>query len=178
MQPPDMSTPEKIITNAKAVGALLHETGHAGSNWSEMDYGPLLAHQLQASVQQDVGRLLGGAEKELNGIGPLSFGELFGLRSPPLGALKLAKDFAKRLEHHAREAYPPAVAVTLYYAAIAAAECHAGTSISSLPRNDRCRGYAWAAAQAWVPDTLKHLFAEALHAATPARQRPSSTADE
>jgi hypothetical protein len=169
MQPTDMSTLEKIKTNAKAVDALLRETGHPGSNWSDKDYGPLLDHQLKASVQQDIGRLLGGVEKELSGIAPLTFGELFAHRSPPLVALKLAKDFAKRLEQQASKAYPPAVATTLYYAAIAAAKCHAGASISSLPKKDLCKGYGWAASQTWVSASLKRLFAEALQATDPAR---------
>ncbi len=164
-QPMNMLTPETIETNAKAVGALLNETGRARSNWSEKDLGPLLSHQLNADVQQDVGCLLGGVAKVLTGMAPLTFGELFAQPSPPLGALKLVKDFAKRLEQHARDAYPPAVATTLYFAAIAAAECHAGAAISSLSKKDLHKGYAWAAAQSWMPDGLKRLFTEALPAA-------------
>ena len=175
MQPTEMSTPESMKSNAKAVGALLCETGRPSSNWSGTDYGPLLAHQLKASVQQDIGRRFGGVEHELSGIGPMTFGELFERRSPPLAALKLAKDFAKHLERHAREAYPPAVATALYFAAIAAARRHAGASISSLPAKELLNGFEWASSQPWLPDTLRRLFAEALRAPDPPREtRPTS----
>ena len=169
MHPLDLLSPEKIKTNAKAVRALLHETGRAGSVWTENDFGPLLSHQLRTLVQQEISCLLGGVEKELAGLPSLTFGELFDQPAPPLNALKLVKDFAKRLEQHAREAYPPAVATTLYYAAIAAAECHVGASISSLSKKDRHKGYAWAATQPWMPDRLKRLFVEALQTADPPR---------
>ena len=167
MQSTDMPTPETMKTNARAVGALLHETSSAGSTWTEKDFGPLMVHQLKALVQQDVSRLFGGVEKELGNGPPLTFGELFAQPSPPLAALKLVKDFAKHLEQHAREAYPPAVATALYFAAIAAAQCHAGASISSLSPKDLCKGYAWALSQPWMPDQLLSLFTEAQPAANP-----------
>lgn len=158
--PPPQAHPSS--DEARILGGLLNKTTYVRLVWSEDDYGPMLRHQLDARLADDLRVSFPDEADTIAEAGGLTFGELLLHPRPPVGALRLVKTFAKRLNRQAHSAYPEDVATALYFASIAAARLHARVAITSLPRDALHKGWRWAAERAWIPDELKRLFARAL----------------
>ena len=141
---------------------LMDDTSCARRAWTNRDYGPIIEHQLDADLPDDLLRLFPNAVETLAGLDVSTFGELLFHPAPSVPALRLIKEFAKQLGENAWLAYPEDVANILYYAAIAAAECHAQEAITQLPREEVLKGYRWAQARPWIPERLRDLFESAL----------------
>jgi hypothetical protein len=152
----------ELQAEARGMDRIMDQTTRVRQAWKDADYGPIIEHQLDADLFDDLVRLFPNAAETLGGSGVSTFGELLFHPQPAEPALRLVKEFAKQLGENAWLAYPEEVANVLYYAAIAAAECHARTALTGLPREETLKGYRWAWARTWLPARLKELFAEAL----------------
>lgn len=122
---------------------ILQETRSAGNVWTEADFGPILRHQMNAPI--------GDARSD-------SFTQLLNRAQPDAGALRAIKEYAKNLRNDPSSGFPTPVATALYYAAIVAAQCRAGTRISELDDARLREGAAWALTQPWLTDDLRDLF--------------------
>ena len=147
---------------ARSLDGLMDEATLVRQAWANNDYAPMIEHQLDAELVDDLVRIFPNATETLAGIGALTFGDLLSHPAPSVPALRLVKEFAKQLGKNAWLAYPEPVANVLYFAAIAAAECQAQANITELPRPEVLKGYRWARAQVWTPAGLKGLFENAL----------------
>lgn len=153
---------EQLQVKARNMDRLMDQTTRVRQAWQDNDFGPIIEHQLDADLFDDLVRLFPNAAETLGGGSAATFGELFFRPQPAVPALRLVKDFAKQLGENAWLAYPEEVANVLYYAAIAAAECHAQVAITQLPRDEVLKGYRWAQARPWIPERLRDLFEGAL----------------
>ena len=153
---------EQMRTEARRLDGLMDDTTCARQAWTIRDYGPIIDHQLDADLSDDLLRLFPNAAETLAGLGVSTFGELLFHPTPSVPALHLVKEFAKQLGGNAWLAYPEEVANVLYFAAIAAADCHAHAAITKLPREEVLKGYRWASTRVWILARLKDLFEDAL----------------
>jgi hypothetical protein len=92
------------------------------------ELGPILQHQLSATIEFDLGSLDPGSQRLLRAAAACSepggirtFRDLFFHDHPPTQLLQLTKDFAKNHLNHPDSPLPPEIAVILYYASIIAA---------------------------------------------------------
>lgn len=147
---------------ARKMNGFMNETTDMRFAWTEADYLPMLEHQLDARLMDDLVRIYPKAVKILKEHTTSTFGDLIFCPTPSIPVLRKVKDFAKQLYENANLAYPEDVAIFLYYSVIVAAELHARTAISELPRTEVLRGYRWSRDRLWAPPKLKSLFEEAL----------------
>ncbi len=150
--------------------------------WTPGELPDLLRHQLSAPLAGDlpvaaprgVGAASGGTGRdEVTSGGTVagfaarlgradpSFADLLTAPAPPLGLLRLVKEFGKRCDADPDRPLPPEVASVLYFAAIAAAYVRHGARITALGDDALRAGVDWALAQPWLDGRLRPLFAEA-----------------
>lgn len=153
---------QKLKAEARKLNGLMIETTHESVTWTDQDYGPMIEHQMNAPLANDLAQLIPDAGDTLAETPIRTLKELFSHPHPPASILRLVKEFAKQLRRNARFAYPEHVATVLYYASIAAAESRSHTAITNLPRQEIRKGYAWSRDQSWIPPELRRLFEEAL----------------
>ncbi len=158
----DTGEANRLRTEARKMNGLMNKTTCVRLAWSDNDYAPMLEHQLDADLRDDLAQIFPNAAGPLAGIEAATFGDLLFHPQPSTPALRLVKEFAKRLNENAWLAYPEDVATVLYYAAIVAAELRAHTAITDLPREEVLKGYRWSRDLAWIPAKLRQLFDEAL----------------
>jgi hypothetical protein len=75
--------------------------------------------------------------------------------------IETIKDFAKRLHGRSAQGPDPAVAVTIYYSAIAAALVFHDRKITTRSHEHLVRSFAMLIEKPWMTPDLKRLFAEA-----------------
>ncbi len=136
--------------------------------WRSNELGAVLRHQLHAPVGFD----LGGLEAaEVQGLRPVgeggdllinSFADLFHHPHPPLGLLRLVKQFAKANRAHPDSPLPVEVAALLYLLSIAVARLRCGERISSLDDDALREGLKWASEQCWLDNPTRSLITEAM----------------
>ncbi|MEM7624956.1 MAG: hypothetical protein AAF333_04955 [Planctomycetota bacterium] len=146
------ATPPTVLADLFALGRRDTEVG-----WSDDDLGAILTHQLaQPAEDPSPGDPAGTARTYL---------VLFTEPLPPVGLLRAAKDrFKINPAAHDPADLPRDVCIALYYAALAAARHHAGTTISQLDDKAFRIGLNWALELPWVHPALRELFTEALPA--------------
>jgi hypothetical protein len=91
-----------------------------------------------------------------------TFADLLHHRRPPLGLLRLAKDFAKQHHDNSRSPIPPDVSLLMYYGSIVAAMIRWNQRITRLSDDDLRAGLNWVIRQPWVEGQLLSLFQEGL----------------
>lgn len=152
---------EPLEIRAQTLQGLMARASKDCSAWNEQDFGPILTHQLNAPLKEDLSLVFLNIQDTLQKVSDLTFGKLLQHPHPPESALTLVKDFAKHLHREGEASYPAKIATVLYYASIAAA-ARAGIKITSLPTDKIREGCQWALNQTWLTPELKQLFATAL----------------
>lgn len=150
--------------DAVAISRLM-EIGPVGPpSWSPEDLASILKHQLDSPLIFD----LHGIEPTDENLsvaladGPRlsTFGELFAHPKPPLGLLKLAKEFGNASDKGGDSPLPREVATVLYFAAIVVAKIRLGATISSLGVDALNDGIEWNLRQNWIDERLVWIFRE------------------
>lgn len=129
-------------------------------HWRSEELGELLQHQLRAPLLFDLAGVqsIGNITIPKDQSAPGSFEDLFSHPNPPIGLLRLTKEFAKTSDQGADSPLPPEIASVLYCAAIVAARVRCGQSISRLSAGELARCIEWALGQSWVGSPLRELF--------------------
>jgi hypothetical protein len=162
--PGDRYQPDDSRRLLEGLLALAEGGGEAG--WGADDLASMWQHQLAAPLALDLGELsadAGAAAIDL--CAPLainSLADLLAQASPPLELLRMLKDFArsKRTDGHAL--FPSAVAVCLYYTAIALALVRLDCRLSRMEDSALRAGLEWMKQQAWLDGATRDLVAAAV----------------
>jgi len=94
--------------------------------------------------------------------GNATFGELFLHAKPPIGLLKLAKDFFKRTaKRHSKDSAEHQVAYVCYLLSVIAARLRHGKQISTLGDSELLPGLDWALQHAWVEKPMRKVLMDA-----------------
>ena len=91
-----------------------------------------------------------------------TFGDLLRHPHPPLGVLKLMKEFAKVNRDNPESSLPTEIATVIYFTAIVLALTRCGQRITGLDDDALRRGVEWVVAQPWVDESTRSLFRDAL----------------
>jgi len=139
--------------------------------WQWADVGAMFQHQLSAPLDFDLsGEVAHGATtvaalKELptaRHAGIKTFGTLFLHNEPPVGLLKLSKDFFKRTaKAHPKDSPEHQVAYLCYLLSVIVARLRQGKRITNLKDSEFLSGIAWALKQNWAGKTIHKVFSEA-----------------
>jgi hypothetical protein len=132
--------------------------------WSDQELADVLKHQLAAPVVFELSRLehtdaadlqqiLDTAQPPIN-----SFADLLSHPAPPLELLRLTKNFAKAATLDQESPVPNPVAMTLYYAAIAAALVRHRQRLSTMDDAVLSDGLRWVLSQSWVDGQVRMLL--------------------
>jgi hypothetical protein len=155
--------------------------------WNSDDLAAILRHQMTTSLQVDlagVGSAAGRLREEAAAGGLLlkSFGDLLQHPHPPLGLLKMMKDFAKACRISPASVLPREISSVVYFASIMAAMTRRSRRITKLTDSDLRKALRWALMQPWLDDISRTVFLEGqrLLAGTPpaGRQEESSSNQE
>ncbi|HUI06909.1 MAG TPA: protein kinase [Verrucomicrobiae bacterium] len=137
-------------------------------DWHPQELGSILRHQLDSPLAFDLGNFAPESKGMLEAIAPSAnfpvntFGDLLRHPHPPLGALKIMKEFAKANRDNPEGTFPTEVAAAVYYAAIAVALTRCGQRITSLDDDALRQGMEWVIAQPWVDEATRSLLRDAL----------------
>ncbi|MFI5379733.1 MAG: hypothetical protein ACHRHE_10580 [Tepidisphaerales bacterium] len=82
---------------------------------------------------------------------------------PPVDLLWAIKDFAKDRKENPASEIAPEVALTIYYASIAAALTRCGERITSLTDDELGTGLNWVIKQSWLDDRMHNLIARGMN---------------
>ena len=144
--------------------------------WTARDLAAILAHQLAAPLETDLGRreAISPGRRDAPDVWPAirTFGELFDHPSPPVELLERTKRFAKTARSQPDGPLPDEVATVLYLAAIATARRKCGRSISQLDEAALRHALEWALAQPWLAASLRELFVWACQTLADSQQDP------
>jgi hypothetical protein len=139
--------------------------------WSEEELGPILRHQLSASVKFDLETLEEEASSKLEsllvggGAGIRSFNDLFHHPHPPIELLVMTKNFTKACRSNPQGPLPKEIAMVLYLASIVIAMIRCHQRITELSEHELENSLVWAIDQSWIDEDLKSIFKEGLNSA-------------
>ena len=133
--------------------------------WNPDELAAILRHQMTTSLQVDLAGVGGAAgrlkaEAEAGGLVLKSFGDLLEHPQPPLGLLKMMKDFAKACRISPASALPREISSIIYFASIMAAMTRRSRRITKLTDSDLRQAVRWALAQPWLDDITRKVFLE------------------
>jgi len=141
------------------------------SGWELADAASLFHHQMNAALDFELsGVVLQGATtvaalKELpaaTSLGISNFRQLFLHSTPPVGALKLAKDFFKRLVGlHPKNSAEYQIAYMGYVICVTVARLRHDKRITNLSDANLLKGLDWALGQAWVDASMRKMLNQA-----------------
>ena len=141
------------------------------STWRLEDLEAMFRHQMSAPLDFDLSAeaFLGSATMEaLNELpevdksGTATFGRLFLHPKPPIGLLKLSKDFFKRTAKlHPKDSAEHQVAYLCYLLSVIAARLRHGKRITTLGDSELLTGLDWALKQAWVEKPILKVLVDA-----------------
>ncbi|MFH0982416.1 MAG: hypothetical protein V2A79_12875 [Planctomycetota bacterium] len=162
--------PDKSIhdTSPRRLADLLQMSEGDDVIWRPEELGGILRHQLSVPIEFDLGALRRGAARKLRtgadaqGLLLRSFGDLFRHPNPPIGLLKMTKQFAKANRNQPDSPLPREISTILYYASIAAALVRCRKRIAELDDAALREGFAWGCQQPWIDDATRALFEEGL----------------
>lgn len=159
----DGAAPERLA-------ALLGVSRPDARLWQPDELGALLRHQLAAPVEVELGRLPPAEARQLRILSEAqalllkSYADLLLHPCPPVGLLRLVKDFGKAVQAAPVGPLPPDLGRALYFASIAAA---LGTRNERITRMDDAalrRGLGWLRDQPWMTPELRALAERGLAA--------------
>lgn len=164
-------------SNAADIASVLSLSMDDSLDWKDGEYAAILSHQLKAGLTFDLPASLHDVtgEEVLSltsaGENPVdTFGDLITSKCPPIGLLRLAKDFFKSSPKHPRRPLPIDVAQVLYYAVIIAARMRCSESLTTADDVALVKGLRWALSRKWLPaeeDLIRPLLQQGLDAIQP-----------
>ena len=156
----------KILeSDPKQLASLIGNDDIGERIWQPDELAAILRHQLTTPLQVDLGSLHGAAGQlkaaaEARGLVLKSFGDLLQHRQPPVGLLKLMKDFAKACRLGQPSAMPREISSVIYFASIIAAMTRCSRRITRLDNAALRQAVDWALQQPWLDDITRALFLE------------------
>jgi hypothetical protein len=163
-----METDSIFSRRAEPLAKMMDTGGDGDDLWREEDLGAILAHQLAAAVEFDLGATAAPSAEQGRGLSATAspsiktFGDLFFSHpSPPVELLRLAKQFAKEHRRGSRAPMPDEVSTVLYFLAIVVAMLKYRTRISGLDDEALRHGLDWALGRSWLDDNSRQVFGEA-----------------
>ncbi len=156
------------LSSNAVLANLLQVDEKAEALWSDRDLQQLLRHQLDAPLpaslsdalpmdQQRLMALCAGVEPSIT-----TLRALFEHPAPGGSLLVMVKEHAKLCRDKSESLLPESLALTLYYAAIAAALARHQVRITSLNDKTLIEGFNWVLAQPWMDATIKTVMAGGL----------------
>lgn len=150
---------------------LLDVNENTSINWQWADVEAMFQHQLSAPLDFDLsGEVAHGATtvaalKELTVAGHAgikTFGTLFLHDEPPVGLLKLSKDFFKRTaKAHPKDSDEHQVAYMCYLLSVIVARLRQRKRLTNLKDSEFLPGIEWALKQDWAGKTIHKVLSEA-----------------
>ncbi len=140
----------------------------ATPQWGDQDLTEMFAHQLSASLMDDLQNLNGVDLDQLyawvTSVNPpiTTFGDLFFHANPPIELLKQTKEYAKACRDDVSCLIPDSIASTLYYACLAVGRTRCGIWLTTMSPAAIRQGFRWAVDQPWVEPDLRSIFTQAL----------------
>jgi hypothetical protein len=156
----------KILeSDPKQLASLIGDPDIGERIWQADDLAALLRHQLTTPLHVDLAGVNGAADPlkqaaEARGLVLKSFGDLLQHRHPPVGLLKLMKDFAKACRLSPESTMPREISSVIYFASIIAAMTRCSRRITRLDNVALRQAVCWALAQPWLDDVTRALFLE------------------
>jgi len=146
------------------LASLIGEDDDIGERiWNPDELAAILRHQLTTPLQVDLAGLGGAAgrlKEEAAAAGLLlkSFGDLLQHPHPPLGLLKMMKDFGKACRISPACAMPREISSVIYFASIVAAMTKRSRRITKLSDGDLRKAARWALDQPWLEEITRAIF--------------------
>ena len=150
------------------LAGLLALAGSEGmaAGWAAEDLAFIWRHQLAAPLVLDLGGIAPDAEATVTALcgsqSIQSLADLLGHAAPPLGVLRLLKDFSRVQRSQADSAYPSQIAIAMYFAAIALALARLECRITAMDDTRLGAGLEWMLRQVWLDQGTRELAGAAL----------------
>jgi len=160
-RPPDKNPLE---SDPHQLASLIAEDDDIGERiWNTDELAAILRHQLTTPLHVDLaglGDAAGRLKEEAAASGLLlkSFGDLLAHPRPPLGLLKMMKDFGKACRISPVSAIPREISSIIYFASILAAMTKRTRRITKLSDSDLRKAIRWALEQSWLDDITRTVF--------------------
>lgn len=138
--------------------------------WNPAELAAILKHQLSAPIEVDLVSLEQCLASQLrlaaesHGLLLKSFGDLLHHPNPPVGLLKLTKDFAKACRLSRKGPLPQEIATVFYFTSIVVAMVRCRRRITRLNDADIRHGVEQCLAQTWLDAATRQLFEGGLKA--------------
>ena len=157
-----------LDSDPKQLASLIGDDDIGERIWRPDELAAILQHQLTTPLHVDLAGVGGAAGqlRELAGARGLvlkSFGDLLQHPQPPVGLLKLMKDFAKACGHSPQSTIPKEVSSVIYFASILAAMTRCSRRITRLDNAALLKAVLWALKQPWLDEITRGIFLEGQH---------------
>jgi hypothetical protein len=172
MSSEELETPDSsntiFMSGPEGLARMLELDEPGKALWDSDETRAIWRHQLQAPLDADLSTLDSAHAAEIRSLAEMqpflnkSFGEFLQDTHPPIGLLKLIKEFAKRTLNDSEDAQLKAVATALYYGSYAAGLTRCGTRIGTQDNEELERGFKWGLKQTWLDEGTKELMTGAL----------------
>lgn len=156
-----MNDSDLYSSDARSLSRMMDPQPGGGRLWEPDELGAILAHQLSAPLECDLGHLDGGLAERLQGAaGPpmRTFAELLDHPHPPVELLELTKRFAKACRSDPQGPLPDEIATVLYFLSIAAALARCGRRITKMDDSSLRYSLDWALGLPWLDDSSRRLL--------------------
>ena len=161
---------DKRLSAAKPelLGEFLNSVSEDASTWSETDLRAMFDELLATPLKINLADLDSCLAEEVRAwcagedLAVKTLGDILRHPNPPLGLLRLIKDFAKANIHHYACPWPFEIARLIYYLTNAAAISRRSSSISKLTSAETRQGFMWAVQQPWVDENARQLLSDGL----------------
>ena len=153
-----------VETDPKQLASLIGDDDDIGERiWKQDELAAILRHQMTTPLHVDLAGVGGAAgrlreEAAAGGLLLKSFGDLLQHPHPPLGLLKMMKDFGKACRISPECALPREISSVIYFASIMAAMTKRSRRITKLSDGDVRKALRWALAQPWLEDITRAVF--------------------
>lgn len=154
-----------LDSDPKKLASLIGDDDIGERIWRPDELAAILRHQLTTPLHVDLAGVGGAAGQlkqaaEARGLVLKSFGDLLQHPQPPVGLLKLMKDFAKACGHSPNSTMPREISSVIYFASIIAAMTRCSRRITRLDNAALLKAVLWALKQPWLEDITRGLFLE------------------
>ena len=167
LEAPDSSN-TIFMSGPEGLARMLELDNPGKALWDSDETRAIWQHQLHAPLEADLSTLDSPHAAEIRSLAESqpflsqSFAEFFEQAHPPIGLLKLIKEFAKRTLNDSEDAQLKAVATALYYGSYATGLTRCGSKIGTQDDDELERGFKWGLKQTWLDEGTKGLMLSAL----------------
>jgi hypothetical protein len=164
----NMATPDIETSDSRCLAKLMSLDANEVRVWQTEELGAIWRHQLQSPLEFDLTTVDADAKTTLATLSataeswPRTFGDLLRHPHPPMGLLRLTKDFGKLHRNDPASPLPREIATVLYFAGIVLALTRCGQRISRLDDQFLRAGVEWVIAQPWLDEPTRSLVGEGL----------------